>query len=244
MFDTVIGPDALSGVREQGTREQETWVNAVATVAGSSVADRWDLRTRIQDRTDLLTLQPGRPVELVGPPGYGLTRIGYRMLAEPSRTAPVAILDVRGWVSPTAAWETGTSPVMVRCSDPRLWPRVAAALIDGVPAIYAEVPSGVRDQDLRRLAGLIRARQAKVAFRPVAGELPGGIGYLRLRSMEVRWEGADRGHGRLRRRRLVLEASGKGVAGMTRLVEVDDDGTHDLRVVSDLAARSAGRSFG
>ncbi|MDX1448557.1 MAG: hypothetical protein R3246_05785, partial [Acidimicrobiia bacterium] len=118
-------------------------MNAAAVVesvetSAPSIADRWDLRTRIQEHTDLLTLQPGRPVELVGPPGFGLTRIGYRMLAEPSRTAPVAILDVRGWASPLAAWETGVdAPVFVRCADPRLWPRVAAALVEGVPALYA-----------------------------------------------------------------------------------------------------------
>jgi hypothetical protein len=209
-------------------------------------ADRWDLQTRLQERdADLMVLQPGRPVELAGPVGFGLTRIGYRMLAELSRTVPVVVLDVRGWASPRAAWESGVqSPIFVRCSDPVLWPRVAAALMDGVPAVYAEVPRGVRDQDLRRLAALVRARQTRVAFRPLAGDLPAGVGYLRLRAREVHWEGPDRGHGRLRERRLVLEASGKGVAGRNRTIEVDDAGTHDLRVVSDLAVGQAGRAFG
>ncbi len=208
--------------------------------------DRWDLRTRLREHAiDLLVLQPGRAVELTGPAGFGLTRLGYRMLAEPSRSAPVVILDVRGWASPLAAWETGVQdPVIVRCSDPTVWPRVAAALLEGVPAMYAEVPPGVRDQDLRRLAALIRARQGRVMFRPLAGELPPGIGFLRLHAREVHWEGPDRGHGRLRRRRLVLEASGKGAAGMTRRIEVDDAGSHALRVVSDLAVGQAGRAFG
>jgi hypothetical protein len=208
--------------------------------------DRWDLRTRLRERdSDLLVLQPGRPVELIGPVGFGLTRIGYRMLAAPSLTSPVVILDVRGWASPQAAWETGVrTPIIVRCSDPTVWPRVAAALLEGVPAMYAEIPRGVKDQDLRRLAGLVRARQGRVVFRPLAGGLPTGVGYLRLRASQVRWDGPDSGHGRLRQRRVVLEASGKGVAGMNRMIEVNDAGTHDLRVVSDLAAGSAGRSFG
>ena len=211
-----------------------------------SIPDRWDLRTRLPEPgSDLFLLQPGRPVELTGPVGYGLTRVGYRMLAEPSRVAPVVILDVRGWASPLAAWETGVeSPVFVRCSDPVLWPRVAAALIEGVTAMYAEVPRGVRDQDLRRLAGLIRARQGRVVFRPLAGELPSGVGYLRLRARAVTWSGPDGGHGRLRGRRLSLEATGKGVAGMTRTIEVDDAGTYDLRVVSDLASPQARRATG
>jgi hypothetical protein len=110
--------------------------------------------------------------------------------------------------------------------------------------MYAEVPRGVSDQDLRRLAALIRARQSRVVLRPVEGGLPSGIGYLRLRAREIHWEGPDRGHGRLRGRRLVLEASGKGVAGMIRTIEVDDAGTHDLRVVSDLAVGQAGRAHG
>lgn len=219
---------------------------AVVESSPQSIPDRWDLRTRLhQPETDLFLLQPGRPVELTGHAGFGLTRLGYRMLAEPSRTAPVVILDVRGWASPRAAWETGVeSPIFVRCPDPGLWPRVAAALVEGVPAMYAEVPRGVRDQDLRRLAGLIRARQGRVVFRPLAGDLPSGVGFLRLRAREVRWEGPDDGHGRLRGRHLVLEASGKGVGGMTRTIEVDDAGTHDLRVVSDLAAGTARRAFG
>ena len=211
-----------------------------------SFPDRWDLRTRVREGDgDLLVLQPGRPVELTGPVGFGLTRIGYRMLAEPSRVAPVAILDVRGWASPLAAWESGVeSPVFVRCADPSVWPRVLAALLEGVPAVYAEVPKGVRDQDLRRLAALARARQGRVALRPVAGGLPTGVGHLRLRAREVHWEGPEGGHGRLRGRRIVLEASGKGAAGTTRTMEVDDAGTHDMRVVSDLAIGQAGRAIG
>lgn len=216
------------------------------TVLAETFPDQWDLRTRLRERdTDLLVLQPGRPVELSGPVGYGLTRIGYRMLAEPSRSAPVAVLDVRGWLSPLAAWEIGVqSPVFVRCSDSAVWPRVASALLEGVPAMYAEVPGGVSDHDLRRLAALARARQSRVVFRPLIGELASGVGYLRLRAREVHWEGPERGHGRLRGRRLVLEASGKGAAGMSRMIEVDDAGTHDLRVVSDLAVGQAGRAFG
>jgi len=212
----------------------------------ASFPDRWDLRTRVQERDGgLLSLQPGRPVELSGPAGFGLTRLGYRMLVETSRSAPVAILDVRGWASPAAAWEAGVERlVVVRCPDPRMWSRVLAALVDGVPAVYAEVPSGIRDQDLRRLAGLVRSRQTRLALRPVEGDLPAGVGYLRLRARAVRWEGTDGGHGRLTARRLVLEASGKGAAGMSRQIEVDDAGTHDLRVVSELAVGPAGRALG
>lgn len=201
--------------------------------------DRWDLSTRVHEPAPgLLTLEPGRPVELGGPAGFGLTRLGYRMLAEPSGKAPVVVVDVRGWASPQAAWETGVRPdhlVVIRCPDPRMWARVVATLCEGVQTIYAEVPRGLREQDLRRLAGLIRARQVAVGFRPLGDGLPSGVAHLRLRPVSVRWEGADRGHGRLRSRRLVLEASGRGVAGINRRIEVEDDGADVVRVVAGLA---------
>ncbi len=66
---------------------------------------------------------------------------------------------------------------------------------------------------------------------------------MRLRVLGVTWEGADRGHGKLTRRRLFIEASGKGVAGMTSRFEVEDEGTDSLRLVSDVVARSARRQI-
>lgn len=195
----------------------------------------------------LLELQPGRITELVGVPGTGLTRLGLRLLASHSRVAPVIALDTRGWISPEAAWETGVIAerlVVVRCDDSYLWAKVTAALLEGVRALYAEVPARVGEQDLRRLAALARARRVAVAMRSMGGGLPGGVAYLKLRGMGVTWEGADRGHGRLTRRRLVLEASGKGAAGMTRRFEVEDEGTDTVRVVSDVVAGQTGRPAG
>lgn len=191
----------------------------------------------LERQTDLLRLQPGRITELNGLPGTGLTRLGLRLLAEHSRTGPVVVIDTRCWISPEAAWETGVLSerlFMVRCEDPVIWPKVAAALLEGVRAVYAEVPPRVRNQDLRRLGALARARGTSVAMRPMGGTLPGGVAHLRLRAMGVRWEGADLGHGRLGRRLLLLEASGKGAAGVARRVEVEDEGTDIVRVVSDV----------
>jgi hypothetical protein len=74
--------------------------------------------------------------------------------------------------------------------------------------------------------------------------LPAGLAYLRLRAIGVTWEGANRGHGRLTRRRLVLEATGKGASGMTRRFEVEDEGTDVVRVVSDVVVDQARRAAG
>ncbi|MGH8872333.1 MAG: hypothetical protein ACRDWS_10180 [Acidimicrobiia bacterium] len=194
-----------------------------------------------------LQLQPGRVTELLGFPGTGLTRLGLRLLAAPSQVAPVVALDTRGWISPEAAWETGVAPenlVIVRCDQPRLWPKVTAALLEGVHALYAEVPAETKDQDLRRLAALARARKVAVAMRPMGKGLPSGVAHLRLRALGVTWEGVDQGHGRLRKRRLVLEASGKGASGITRRFEVEDEGTDVVRVVSDVVVGETRRAAG
>ena len=194
-----------------------------------------------------LHLRAGHVTELVGIPGTGLTRLGLRLLAAPSQTMPVVALDTRGWISPAAAWETGVAPenlVVVRCDDPGVWPKVAAALLEGVRALYAEVPVGAREQDLRRLAALARARKVAVAMRPMGRGLPTGVAHLRLRALGVTWEGADHGHGRLGRRRLVLEASGKGASGMIRRFEVEDEGTDVVRVVPDVVVGEARRAVG
>lgn len=217
---------------------------------GVQSIDRWDLSTRLQhQQVDLLTIQPGRPVELSGPPGYGLTRLGYRMLSNESRVAPVVGVDVRGWMSPQAAWEVGVAGerlVVVRCPDPKMWARVAAALVEGVRAVFAEVPLGVRDADLRRLAALARARQMRLVLRPVGDGLPSGVAHLRLRAAGISWEGPDRGHGRLGARRMVLEASGKGASGMVQRIEVEDGGKGEdtVRVVSGLADGPSRRAAG
>lgn len=191
----------------------------------------------------LLELQPGRVVEMVGDPGTGLTRLGLKMLAAHSRQATVVVVDSRGWISPEAAWETGVVPerlVIVRCDDPIIWPKVTAALLEGVRAMYVEVPKRIRDRDLRRLAALARARRVAVAMRSMGGDLPVGMAYLRLRGLGVTWEGANQGHGKLTRRRLVLEATGKGARGVARRFEVEDEGTDALRVVSDVVVDRVG----
>jgi len=162
----------------------------------------------------LPALSPGQVVGLEGPTGLGLTRLGLSLLAAPSRVGMVVALDVRGWLSPASAWEVGVIPdrlVLIRCDDRKLWPQVAAAVLEGVAAVYAEVPSGVGEQQLRRLAALNRARRAALMLRPLRGDLPSGIAHLRLRSTGVSWEGVDGGHGRLTRRRISLEISGKSI---------------------------------
>jgi hypothetical protein len=177
---------------------------------------------------------------LVGSPGSGLTRLGLTMLAERARHGPVAYVDVRGWFCPSAAWEAGIDPerlIVVRCADPVIWGRVVAVLLDGLPGVFAEVPARVKDAHLRTLAASTRSRRtSSLVLRPVQGGLPGGVTHLQLEGRQVRWEGTDRGHGSLGRRLLVMEASGKAMRGMERIIEVEDHGTDAVRLVPGLGA--------
>lgn len=197
--------------------------------------------------SELLQLEPGRIVGLVGHPGFGLTRVGLGLLAAHAGRAPVAYLDVRGWLCPVAAWESGVDPeqlVVVRCDDPVRWGRTLMALLEGVGWIYAEVPRGVKEAQLRRIASLVRSRRASLILRPVQGDLPSGVAFLRLQAEEVGWQGTDRGHGRLGTRQLGFAASGKATRGMTRHIELEDDGTDALRLVPGLAIAPSGHAIG
>jgi hypothetical protein len=88
---------------------------------------------------------------------------------------------------------------------------VTAAVLEGVAAVYAEIPTGVGENDLRRLAALTRARKAGLALRPLRGGLPPGITHMRVRGIGVDWVGPDQGHGRLSSRQLSMEVSGKSI---------------------------------
>jgi hypothetical protein len=201
----------------------------------------------LEHTKDLLTIAPGQIAGLNGIPGSGLTRIGMLLLAPYAVRGPLVYLDVRGWANPMAAWEMGIEPerlVVVRNSDVASWGRIIATLLDGVRGVYAEVPVGMRDQVLYKLAALTRVKRTPLVLRPISGKLPSGVAHLNLEAREVVWEGTEAGHGNLTNRRTRLVASGKATRGMVRTIEVEDDGTNDLRVVSHLGAQATGRDEG
>ena len=194
-----------------------------------------------------LRLMPGRIVGLEGSPGFGMTRLGLNLLASYPVSGPAVFLDARGWLSPIAAWESGVDPesfVVVRCDDPVTWGRVVATLVEGVAVVYAEVPRGVKDAQLRTLAALARRRSIPLVLRPIRSVLPPGLAHLRLAAHSIEWAGTDVGHGRLTRRTLVIEASGKAMRGHTALIELEDHGTDAVRLVSGLAAAPSRRAAG
>lgn len=195
----------------------------------------------------LLALEPGRVIALHGAPGSGLTRVGLALLADVARQAPVVAVDARGWISPLAAWEAGIDPerfVVVREVAAPDWPRVVGTLLDGVRAVYAEVPAGVPETVVRRVGAAARSKRVGLVLRPVRGVIPSGVAHLTLVAEDVRWEGIGTGVGHLGARSLSLRASGKAVAGIERRLEVDDDGTHPLHLVGRVAPPAARRTAG
>lgn len=203
--------------------------------------------TTLPGRAAELAMVPGQVIGLEGEVGGGLTRLALVMLAEIARRAPVAVVDTRGWFCPVAAWEVGIPPArlsVIRCSNVDQWPAVLGALLTGLGGIYAEVPSGVPDQVLRRLGAKARQERAAVALRSMSGRLPAGITHMRLTAETVSWSGPDQGHGRLVGRSLSVHASGKGVRGMERRFGVEDDGTSALHMVGNLGTVSPGRAVG
>jgi hypothetical protein len=201
-----------------------------------------DFDGRIREVEEIFTLGPGQVAGLSGLPGTGLTRVGLSLIAPYAQQGTLAFLDVRGWVSPLAAWEMGIEPdrlVVVRNNDIVRWGRIVATLLDGVGGVYAEVPSGVSDAALRKLAAKARTKRTPLVLRSLKGNIPSGVAHLHLSARSVEWDGTDAGHGHLTVRRTLLDASGKSTRGRERTIEVEDDGTNDLRVVPHLGAQTA-----
>jgi len=191
-----------------------------------------------------LAIEPGQIAGLSGVPGSGLTRVGFSLLAPYASSGHVAYLDVRGWANPAAAWEVGISPerlVVVRTEDVVSWSRIVATLMSGMKGVYAEIPTGVRDVVLRKLAAKARATRTPLVLRPLDGVVPSGVAHLRLDARTITWEGVEAGHGQLTRRRALIDASGKSTRGMQRTIEVEDDGTNDVRVVPGVGAEETRR---
>ena len=178
---------------------------------------------------------------LEGPPGFGLTRLGLAMMVEAARRGPIAYVDVRVWLCPPAAWELGIPPerlVVVRCDDTVMWGRVVGGLLDGMQAVFAEVPQRVKEAHLRKLAATSR-----YVTHPCSCCVRFGVSCREVWRIcgsdgpRDRVGGSRDGFGRLTRRRLVMEASGKVMQGMARIIEVEDHGTHAVRVDPGWALR-------
>ena len=199
--------------------------------------------SRLDQRTSLLEIAPGQVAGLVGPPGYGLTRLGLTMLAPHASVGMVAVLDVRGLSVASGcmgAWHRARSvdhrPLRRSCE-------MGQGRIDADRWCFGLVCGGSAWREGHATAHP-RCTGPDEANTDVA---PSGAtcSSRRYRPVEARrrrsdLEGTDLGHGRLTRRRVVLTASGKAMWGMEARIELEDDGTDAVHLVPRLATAADG----
>ncbi|WP_203654034.1 hypothetical protein [Actinocatenispora rupis] len=116
-----------------------------------------------------------------------------------------------------SAAEYGVVPerfALVPYPGPEWW-TVVAALLDGFGLVVARPAGPVSPVLARRLAARTRQRGAVLL---VHGDWPGAD--VAMRCSDPVWEGLDAGRGRLRRRALTIEATGRGAAARPRSTRV------------------------
>ena len=95
------------------------------------------------------------------------------------------------------------------------WTTAVGALIDAVDIVAARPPRLVPG-DVRRLAARVRTREAVLI--PYGDDWPGAD--VRLHASQGRWSGIGDGTGRLRSRRLLVQAEGRGRHASPQQVEL------------------------
>lgn len=157
-------------------------------------------------------LQRGSVVVLDGPPGRGTTSLALQLIAAATASGEwSAFVDLDGTLGGVAAAGAGTSldrMAVVRGVSADQWAAVAAALIDGVPVVAAEVPSRLRHSEARRLVARVRERDAVLL---AVGRWPVEAATT-LRAEGGPWSGLGRGEGLLAGRDLTVAVEHRGMA--------------------------------
>ena len=106
-----------------------------------------------------------------------------------------------------AAADAGVDPDrLLLVADPGPgWPQVVASLLDGCEIVLLRPPAGVPASLRRRVEAAVRRHGGVLV---VAGELEGARARLCVTRQE--WSGLGAGHGRLRARRALVTAEGRG----------------------------------
>ena len=133
----------------------------------------------------------------------------------------LAVVDVPG-LGVEATGELGVlleRLVRVETGPAGQWADVMCAVADGFELIVTEIPRGVSAATARRVHQRIRARGG-VLLTTASGRSGSPMSSdLDVRTVSPQWKGLGAGHGYLRARRLVVEASGRRLP-QTRSIEV------------------------
>ena len=113
----------------------------------------------------------------------------------------------------SAAAGVGLDPGrMLLVADPgSAWPQVVASLLDGCELVLLRPPGHAPAQVRRRLEAVLRRCGGVLV---VAGDWDGAQARLLVTRQE--WAGIEAGHGRLRARRVLVVADGRGAAAQPR----------------------------
>jgi RecA/RadA recombinase len=121
-------------------------------------------------------LRRGTVTRVAGVAGAGATTVALRIAAAVTSTGEWAVaVDPDGTLGGLASLEAGVAPerfALVRHVDRDRWPVVVGALLDGVTAVIAAVPRGVRAGDARRLAARTRERRALLVVMEAGARWP------------------------------------------------------------------------
>jgi hypothetical protein len=113
----------------------------------------------------------------------------------------------------SAAAGVGLDPArLLLVADPgTAWPQVVASLLDGCELVLLRPPGHAPAQVRRRLEAVLRRCGGVLV---VAGDWDGAQARLLVTRQE--WAGIEAGHGRLRARRVLVVADGRGAAARPR----------------------------
>jgi hypothetical protein len=166
-------------------------------------------------------VQRGTVVAVDGDPGAGATSVALQLAAAATAAGEwAAAIELDASLGGLAAGEAGIALerfAVVRRVPPARWAAVAAALLDGISVVLAEVPAYARVGDTRRLLARARERGAVlVAMGPWPAEAA-----LRLRAEGSVWRDLDRGAGVLAERDQRVHVDGRGAAARDHVALVD-----------------------
>lgn len=210
----------------------------------AGVAERVRPLTLARERT-LPVLAPLAPLlpetglprgAMVAVGGPGAMSVAFALAAAPTAAGSwVALVGLPG-AGLAAAAELGLAlgrVAVIDPPDPGAWPGVVAALLGAFDLVLVAPGHRISPTTARRLTARARERGSVLltVSSPVgAGSLPGqrGVGAgswpeapeLRLGVVAARWSGLGAGHGHLRARRLVVEATGRRSFARPRRVEL------------------------
>jgi hypothetical protein len=160
----------------------------------------------------------GATVVVDGRVGAGATSLAFELAAAATAAGEwAAAIDLDGTFGAEAAAAAGVVlerfAVVARVPRER-WATVAAALLDGISVVIAEVPRYLSMADARRLVA--RAREREAVLVPI-GQWPGDAA-LRLTAADGQWHGLTPGAGLLRERARAVRVDAHGDAVLARVV--------------------------